>query len=140
LYKLGKIDAAYKCMSRALELGEPEGYVRTFVDLGSPMQDLLGIAARRRSDPNYINKLLAAFPTATVQPAPLEIRELIEPLNDRETQILRLLSARYTYREISEELYLSLNTVKWYTKNIYSKLGVSKKHEAAARARELGLV
>ncbi len=127
-------------MSRALELGEPEGYVRTFLDLGSPMQDLLGIAARRGSDPNYINKLLAAFPTATDQPTRLEIRELIEPLNDRETQILRLLSARYTYREISEELYLSLNTVKWYTKNIYSKLGVSKKHEAAARAQELGLV
>jgi len=104
------------------------------------MQDLLGIAARRRSDPNYINKLFAAFPTATVHRAPLGIRELVKPLNDRETQILRLLSARYTYREISEELYLSLNTVKWYTKNIYSKLGVSKKHEAAARARELGLV
>jgi len=140
LYKLDKIDAAYKCISRALELGEPEGYVHTFVDLGSPMRDLLGIAARRGSDPNYINKLLAAFTTATVQPTQLEIRELIEPLSDRETQILRLLSARYTYREISEELYLSLNTVKWYTKNIYSKLGVSKKHEAAARARELELV
>jgi len=140
LYKLGKIDVAYKCISRALEFGEPEGYVRTFVDLGSPMQDLLGIVAQRGSAPNYINKLLAAFPTATVQPARLEIRELIEPLSDRETQILRLLSARYTYREISEELYLSLNTVKWYTKNIYNKLGVSKKSQAAARARELGLL
>ena len=55
-------------------------------------------------------------------------------------QILRLLAARLSYREIAEELYLSLNTIKWYTKNIYGKLGVNKRNQAVARARELDLL
>jgi LuxR family maltose regulon positive regulatory protein len=53
---------------------------------------------------------------------------------------LRLLSARRSYQEIAEELYLSMNTIKWYAKNIYSKLGVNKKNQAAARAQELGIL
>lgn len=145
---INKTDKALAHLSRALALGEPEGYVRTFVDLGSPMHDLLKLAARQGTERDYLSRLLSAFPEykreITIPPAPISerrgIKALLEPLNDREVQILRLLATRFSYKEIAEELYLSLNTVKWYTKNIYSKLGVSKKGEAAARAQELGII
>ena len=143
-HTLERTDAALAFLSRALAIGEPEGYVRTFVDLGAPMHVLLRIAAREGISPAYVSRLLAAFPTREFEPVPpsavgLE-RDLVETLNDRELQILRLLAARLSYREIAEELYLSLNTIKWYARNIYSKLGVNKRDEAAARGRALDLI
>ena len=68
--------------------------------------------------------------------APVEI----EPLNDREHQVLRLIAAGLTDRQIAEELYLSINTVKWHNRQIYSKLGVGRRSHAVARAQELGLL
>jgi LuxR family maltose regulon positive regulatory protein len=144
----GKTDTARSHLYRAIALGEPEGYVRTFVDLGGPMRVLLQIAAREGISPAYVSRLLAAFPAREFDSAPPRAAGLerlgdvyrVEPLNDREVQMLRLLAARLSYREIAEELYLSLNTIKWYVKNIYSKLGVHKREEAAARGRELGLI
>jgi LuxR family maltose regulon positive regulatory protein len=163
-----KTDMALTYLSRALALGEPEGYVRTFVDLGPPMRDLLQALSRQQSavSQTYLNKLLAAFGDITMDerpkteppassfvpgpPSPVlrrppseprgEAEGLVEPLSDREMQILRLLAARRSYREIAEELYLSLNTIKWYAKNIYGKLGVHKRAEAVTRAGELGLL
>ncbi len=92
-------------------------------------------------------KLLAAFPTGPlpIRDVPMSQRpplttSLVEPLTDRETQILRLMAARLSYREIADELYLSVNTIKWYAKSIYGKLGVSSKVEAAERARELSII
>jgi LuxR family maltose regulon positive regulatory protein len=143
-----KKDSALKYLSQALEIGKTQGYMRTFIDLGKPMQDLLLAAARKKIAPAYVSGLLAAFPdrepTSSSQPTAipkLDVAEvLVEPLNEREVQILRLLSARRSYQEIAEELYLSMNTIKWYAKNIYSKLGVNKKNQAAARAQELGIL
>jgi LuxR family maltose regulon positive regulatory protein len=146
-------DTALACLARALALGEPEGYVRTFVDLGPPMRDLLQSLSLQPSavGRTYLNKLLAAFGDATMderrktKPRPPSLAPgpsslLVDPLTDRELQILRLLAARRSYREIAEELYLSLNTIKWYAKNIYGKLGVHQRDQAASRARELGLL
>jgi LuxR family maltose regulon positive regulatory protein len=133
-------DTALSYLSRALKLGEPEGYVRTFVDLGSPMQDLLGIATRRGLAPNYVKKLLAAFPTVTTQPPAQEIRELIEPLNERELTILRYMAGEPSNQEIADELHLSVNTVKWYARNIYGKLGVGNRRAAVINAREQGIM
>jgi LuxR family maltose regulon positive regulatory protein len=64
----------------------------------------------------------------------------IEPLNDREMQVLRLLSAGLSDRQIAEELYLSINTVKWHNRQLYAKLGVGRRGQAVARAQELGLL
>ena len=139
-YTLNDTDTALKILSRALALGEPQGYLRAFVDLGSPMRDLLRIAAQQRIAPGYIGKLLAAFPTKAVQPAQQEIRELIEPLNEREMTILRYLAGRPSNQEIAYELHLSVNTVKWYARNIYGKLGVGNRRAAVIRARELGIL
>ncbi|MGB3700420.1 MAG: LuxR C-terminal-related transcriptional regulator, partial [Anaerolineales bacterium] len=139
-HNLDNADKALKTLSRALELGEPQGYMRTFVDLGSPMRDLLRIAAQQRIAPGYVGKLLAAFPTKAVQPAQQEIRELIEPLNEREMTILLYLAGEPSNQEIADELYLSVNTVKWYARNIYSKLGVGNRRAAVVKARELSIL
>jgi LuxR family maltose regulon positive regulatory protein len=139
-HNLDNTDKALKTLSRALELGEPQGYLRTFVDLGSPMRDLLRIAAQQRIAPGYVGKLLAAFPTKAVQPAQQEIRELIDPLNEREMTILRYMAGRPSNQEIADELHLSVNTVKWYARNIYSKLGVGNRRAAVIRARGLGIL
>ncbi len=147
-YTQGKTETALTYLSRALALGEREGYVRTLVDLGPPMRDLLQIGAGRGIAPDHVSRLLVAFPAVEPgfplsPPAPperWEIEGLVEPLTERELQILRLLAARRSYQEIAEELYLSVNTIKWYAKNIYGKLGVHQRDQAASRARELGLL
>jgi LuxR family maltose regulon positive regulatory protein len=141
-----RTDEALTHLSRALTLAEPESYVRTFVDLGPPMRDLLLIAAGRGMAPTYMPTLLITFPSqVTGQVSPLRPHtrspiHLVEPLTDREVQILRLMAAQLTYREIANELYLSVNTIKWYAKSIYGKLGVSSKADAADRARELNIL
>lgn len=146
-YKSGNGDQALPLISRALALAEPEGYIRTFVDLGPGMHELLQLAGRRDMNPTYITKLLSAFPSIafpehfvpTSQGRPIAIPQS-DPLSEREVQILRLMSARLSNREIAEELYLSVNTVKWYARSIYDKLGVANRREAEYRAKELGII
>jgi LuxR family maltose regulon positive regulatory protein len=142
------IDTALTYLERALTLGEPEGYLRTFVDLGSPMLELLHLAAERGSSDEYVAGLLAAFRSfescSEVNPVEQSIPQggdgLVEALSEREIQVLRLLAARLTYKEIAYELCLSINTIKWYAKNVYGKLGVDSKDKAAARAREMSIL
>ena len=146
--KLSQTDVSIVTLYRALAIGEPEGYMRTFVDLGSPMRDLLRIASRQDevSYKAYMSRLLIAFPNDDLDIPPKTKQEkpkvegLVEQLTDREMQILDLLAARRSYREIGEALYLSLNTVKWYIQSIYSKLGVSKRNQAVNRVQELGIL
>jgi len=136
-----KPDQALAALERALSLAEPEGYVRTFVDAGAPMAALLRIAASRgiAAAPgvaqDYVGKLLAAFGEVASPSAPL-----IEPLSERELEVLRLLAAGLSNREIAAELFLAVGTVKKHTSNIYGKLNVHKRTQAVARAKELGLV
>jgi LuxR family maltose regulon positive regulatory protein len=147
-----RIDKALAYLARALKMAEPERYIRTFVDLGPDMHDLLQLAARQGIAPRYVATLLAAFPAdgrQRLSPAHLgqmssqyssSTTQLVEPLNDREQQILGLMSVMYSNREIAEELHLSLNTVKWYARQIYEKLGVASRREAVERVRELGIL
>jgi LuxR family maltose regulon positive regulatory protein len=131
----GKDGQALTALERAVSLAEPEGYVRTFIDEGAPMAALLRMAASRGAAPDYVGKLLAAFGgTAPLYPAP------IEPLSERELEVLRLLAAGLSNREIGAELFLAVGTVKKHTSNIYGKLNVHRRTQAVARARELGLV
>jgi LuxR family maltose regulon positive regulatory protein len=147
-HNLGDTDKSLKTLSRALELGEPQGYLRTFVDLGRPMKEMLQIAARQDIAFNYVSRLLVAFPdyeaistpSPASQPRRLGINEFVEPLNDREMRILRYMAGRLSNQEIANELYLSVNTVKWYARNIYSKLGVGNRRAAVIRARGLGIL
>jgi len=141
----GDIPAALAPLERALVLGEPEGYVRIFVDEGQPMARLLYEALSLGIAPDYARRLLAAFPVAEPeQAAPLGTQalksDLIEPLSERELEVLQLIAGGLPNREIAARLYISLNTVKGHTRNIYGKLSVHSRTGAVARARALGIL
>jgi LuxR family maltose regulon positive regulatory protein len=140
----GNIPAALVPLKQALSLAEPEGYVRMFVDEGPPMAHLLQEATKHGDPaweagnaPNYFRQLLTAFVSSSDR-APVK-QDLIEPLSDRELEVLRLLRTNLNGPEIAGELVVSLNTVRTHTKNIYSKLGVNNRRAAVSRAEELDL-
>ena len=131
---------ASEVLKRAVTLAAPEGFVRIFLDEGEPVHQLLIDLAQTGFMPDYTQKLLNAFDTeldATQIPAN---QALVEPLSERELEILQLVANGLSNREISEKLYLALSTVKGHNGNIYGKLGVSRRTEAIALARELGLI
>ena len=129
----------------ALALAEPGGFIRVFVDEGPPMARLLYKALDREFETEYVRRLLAAFPIAEpLQRDLMKSRdhqsELIEPLSGRELEVLQHMATGATNREIADQLFLSLNTIKVHTRNIYGKLGVNNRTQAVNRARELGLI
>ncbi|MDQ4045720.1 MAG: LuxR C-terminal-related transcriptional regulator, partial [Chloroflexota bacterium] len=131
--------AAMPELEHALRLAEPEGYVRLFVDLGLPMARLLQEARSRGVMPDYVATLLAAFDASVIAHLPAG-SALPEPLSEREREVLRHIAAGLTNREIADALFISAETVKKHTGNIYGKLGVRGRTEAVARARELDLL
>jgi LuxR family maltose regulon positive regulatory protein len=133
----GDIPAALVPLSRALRLAEPEGYVRMFVDEGRPMAVLLEAAVKHGTAPNYVRRLLAALGKAEDR-TPVK-QGLIEPLSDRELDVLRLLRTDLSGPDMARELTVSLNTLRTHTKNIYDKLGVNNRRAAVHRAEELDL-
>jgi LuxR family maltose regulon positive regulatory protein len=140
--RLGDIPAALACLERAVTLAEPEGYVRVFVDEGPPMASLLRAAAKQRIAGNYVRRLLAAAGEtghdSPAKQAPVK-QALIEPLSERELDVLRLLGTELDGPAIARELMVSLNTVRTHTKHIYAKLAVTSRRAAVRRAAELGL-
>jgi LuxR family maltose regulon positive regulatory protein len=140
-------------LERALSLAEPEGHVRTFVDLGCPMAALLRHtlgtlphppAGSPRVSKAYVRRLLEAFgedipeqDRATALPIS---HRLAEALNKREREVLHLICEGCSNREIAENLTVSLNTVKTHVSRIFGKLGVTNRTQAAARARQMGLL
>jgi LuxR family maltose regulon positive regulatory protein len=131
------IPAALASLRRALTLAEPEGYVRIFADEGPSMASLLRAVAKQGIALSHVRRLLAAVnKTGAGTPA---TQGLIEPLSERELEVLRLLGTDLGGPEIARELVVSLNTVRTHTKNIYAKLGVNNRRAAVRRARELDL-
>jgi LuxR family maltose regulon positive regulatory protein len=109
------------------------------------MAHLLYDAVKREISPDYTGRLLAAF--STVEPEQTDPsktqalkHELVEPLSERELEVLQLIADGLTNQEIASRLFLSLNTVKVHTRNIYGKLGVNNRTSAVARARALGIL
>lgn len=134
------ITPALAPLERALALAEPEGYVRTFVDEGTPMAYLLSQAIEHGIMPGYARTLLNILETTAGSTLPPESQALIEPLSERELEILALVAEGLSNHEISERLFISLSTVKGHNRNIFDKLYVKRRTEAVARARELGLI
>ena len=125
-------------LERALKLAQPESYIRIFVDEGLPMAALLREAAKHKITPNYLRRLSMAFGSGT---GPRSLTQpLLEPLSERELDVLRLLSTELTGPEISRELMVSLSTVRTHTRNIYGKLDVNNRLAAIRRAVELDLL
>jgi LuxR family maltose regulon positive regulatory protein len=146
----GDIPAALVPLERALRLAEREGYIRLFVDEGVPMANLLQDALAHGTMPGYVEKILAAFPERleardlrhAAQAAGLKTQAsaLVEPLSERELDVLRLLGTDLSGPDIARELMVSLNTLRTHTKNIYDKLGVNNRRAAVHRAEELKLL
>lgn len=141
----GRNDPALEALAAALSLAEPGGYVRIFLDEGEPMRRLLRQAASRGVAQDYVAKLLAA----SGEPAILErqagasrslAQPLVEPLSDREVEVLRLLAGGLSNPEIAGRLYVAVSTIRSHCKNIYEKLGVHRRWDAVQRAQELGLI
>ena len=134
----GDVAGALSSLARAVELAEPEGYVRAFIDEGPPMAALLKLAAKGRKAPGYVRRLLAISVTAEGQASVGQ--PLIEPLSDRELEVLRLLGSELGGPDIARQLTVSVATVRSHTRSIYAKLGVNSRRAAVRRAGELGLL
>ncbi|HSL46857.1 MAG TPA: LuxR C-terminal-related transcriptional regulator [Anaerolineales bacterium] len=141
----GDTSSAQASLERALTLAQPEGYFRIFVDEGEPVRLLLLDLRRfieKKSRGNnhellgYVDKLVSAF----TQPKAVQQSKLIEPLSQRELEILRLLRTELSVPEIARELVVAVSTVRSHTKSIYSKLGVNNRRTAVNRAAELNLI
>jgi LuxR family maltose regulon positive regulatory protein len=134
----GNHTGALTILERALRLAEPEGYVRLFVDEGEPMAALLRHARQRGLFLNYVDNLLAAFPTDESKQRPADL--LPEPLSERELEVLRLVATGVSNQEIADQLFIALSTVKKHVGNILVKLDTPNRVQAIARARDLGLL
>ena len=127
---------AAACIQQALALAEPDGFVRLFADEGEPMARLLRQAAVSGASTEYVSQLLRV----TGAPSDSPSSTLVEPLSERELQVLRLIAAGLSNRQIADELVIAVSTVKWHINNIFGKLNVHSRTQALARARELGLL
>jgi LuxR family maltose regulon positive regulatory protein len=148
LWERNKKEQAVGTLTRALALAEPEGYVRTFVDEGAAMGDLLSAALEdRQRNPSgaagrvparYLAKLMAAL--AQDAAAPSVDERLPEPVRERELEVLALIAAGKSNAEIARELFVSVSTVKTHINNLYRKLDARNRTQAVARAREMGVL
>ena len=139
----GNRTSALSTLERALRLAAPESYIRLFVDEGPPMLALLRPAHARSSVPGYVATLLRAFGEQNISDVPLSSTRpntLMEPLTEREREVLRLLLVGASNREIARGLVLSVNTVKRHVYNLCGKLGVRSRMQAIIRARALNLL
>jgi LuxR family maltose regulon positive regulatory protein len=134
----GHRTAGLEPLGRALTTAEPEGYVRTFVAEGAQMAELLAIAARRRIAPDYVRRLLGA--SGRSGGPSIDGQSLVEPLSERELDVLRLLASDLDGAGIADELVVGLSTVRTHTKSIYAKLGVNSRRAAVRRGEDLGLL
>ena len=134
----GDVSAALALLQRALTLAEPEGYVRIFIDEGPPMVSLLRAAAKHGIAPGYVRRLLSAV-NKTQDLTPVQ-QDMIEPLSERELDVLRLLGTDLDGPDIARQLIVSLSTVRTHTNRIYAKLGVNNRRAAVRRAKELDLL
>jgi LuxR family maltose regulon positive regulatory protein len=141
----GDTNRSMAALERALTLAEPEGFIRIFVDEGPLMARLLYKTLDRSIAPDYVRRLLQAFPIEEpkqVDPPVSQGSEpdYIEPLSEREIEVLQFIAEGLTNQEIGTKLFLSLHTVKTHTRNIYSKLNAHNRTEAVARARAVGIL
>ena len=155
----GEERGALAALAEALALAAPEGYIRVFLDEGAPLAalfDRLSPTGRRApSDAAslpaaYLDRLREAFHPAgssaraagrrAAAQVPAPMPGLVQPLSERELEVLGLLAAGRSNREIAEELVVALDTVKKHVSHVLDKLGAANRTQAVAHARELGLL
>jgi len=134
-------EEAVRALAEALALAEPGDLRRTFLDEGQPMATLLHrvLSKSSESPTAYVHQLLVGLQETAESPG-LVTQPVIEPLSQRELEVLRLIAAGLSNQEIADQTYVALSTVKWHIRNIYGKLGVKSRTQAIARAQELNLL
>jgi len=145
LHAHGEKEVAAQLLGDALALTEAEGFIRIFVDEGPPMARLLYDVLSSGISPDYVRRLLGAFPSAEpvkTDPSITQVPEsqLVEPLSERELEVLQFIAEGLTNQEIATRLYLSLYTVKAHARNIYAKLGVKNRTQAVAKGKVLEIL
>jgi LuxR family transcriptional regulator, maltose regulon positive regulatory protein len=146
LQALGREEDALRVLSHCLTLAEPEGYVRVFVERGAQMASLLKIALKRGIETQTITGLLSAFnlPTVTLESGTAAFQysgdKLIEPLSERELEVLRFLNTKLSTPEIAREMILAPSTIRTHVRNIYTKLDAHGRIEAIQKAKDLDLI
>lgn len=139
--KQGKSEQAMSHLERALELGQPGGFIFPFLELDRPMAELLQRLPEQGDNATFVEQILSAFGegevVAAVVAEPSRANQpFIEPLTNRELDILELLAQRLQNKEIAARLFVSTETVKTHLKHLYQKIGVNNRREAGARAAE----
>jgi LuxR family maltose regulon positive regulatory protein len=140
LFKMKDENRALAALQWALEQGQAENRVMTFVREGETVERMLRLALRKSICPEFTRRLLSAFEQRRTPPAVPPAEPLFEALSERELEVLRLLNGPLSTPEIAGQLVVSANTVRSHIKNIYGKLGVHGRSGAVTRARELGLL
>jgi LuxR family maltose regulon positive regulatory protein len=150
VHRQGRADESLEILEKGIRLGEPGGWIRPFVEAGPSMVELLEQLQKRDIAPGYIGRLLSAFKGSasaaidqgaqTVFTRPAAPPPLVEPLTNREQDILELLARRWQNKEIAARLGVSPETVKSHLKHIYQKLDAPNRIKAVEKARQLGLL
>jgi LuxR family maltose regulon positive regulatory protein len=130
---------AVESLEDTLRLAAPDGFIRTFIDVGFGLDLLLQKVTLRGKASEYARQILSHLESKTPVSV-LETSELVEPLSERELEVLRWVTAGFSNREIGRKLFISPGTAKTHIHNLCGKLGVRNRTEAASRAKELGLV
>lgn len=134
------VAAAERLFAECLAVAQPEHFIRTIVDHGPAVSQLLSSATPERGLAGYVEDLIVATTAAPTPPRPLVAAPLVDPLSARELTVLRYLTSRLTNEEIAAALYVSLNTLKTHVKSIYRKLAVGSRREAVDTGRQLRLI
>jgi LuxR family maltose regulon positive regulatory protein len=135
---MNEIPQALSVLERVITLTRPEGYIRMFVDEGEPMERLLGLVQARENSKSYVCKLLASFQETDFVSLPSS--QLVDPLSDRELEVLSLIADGLSNREIAEKLVVAVSTIKTHVNHIYRKLDVNSRTQAIAKSQQLGLL
>jgi len=142
--KRNRMDDALTFIHRAVELSAAGGWIQPFREAGQPVADLLVRLRRQTKASEFVDDLLAAFDDAELDASPVRppvtSQPLIEPLTNRELDVLELLAQRLQNKEIAEKLFVTTETVKGHLKNIYQKLGVSNRRMAVEEAKRLKVI
>jgi LuxR family maltose regulon positive regulatory protein len=132
--------SALEKLERAIQLAEPGGFMRIFVDLGPRIANLLIRLGQQDVSQDYVAQILKAFPQAQPARLPAAQAQLVEPLTDRELDVLTLLAQQLTNKEIANQLFISKGTVTQHNHNIFQKLNVSSRWQAVTEATRLGIL
>jgi LuxR family maltose regulon positive regulatory protein len=149
LNRMGATSAADAELKKALDLAQLEGFIRVFVDLELPMQEMLSRLAKQDHSTKTISRILGAFPEhdenlvdnqRQASHSSLAVATLVEPLTPREREVLTLLREPLSIKEIAQQLHISHATARRHCINIYGKLGVHRRWDAVAQAEEMNIL